>query len=95
MVGLRLAKNRVSDMAFLRALIFSLVLAGCLAGPAYAGKNDPNPLKLDEDQRRKDDVAIDKQYKSTIERTNRNPVEIRATDPWQNMRGTDDSKAKR
>jgi hypothetical protein len=95
MLGFALAKNPVAVMAIMRSLIVGAVIAGCLAGPAYAQKDKPNPLKIDEDLRRKDDEAIDKQYKSTLERTRKDTIETRATDPWSNMRGSDDSKTKR
>ena len=80
-------------MAVLRALIVGAVLAGCLAGPAYAQKE--NPLKIDEDLRRKDGEAIDREYKSTLQRTRKDAAETRPTDPWQNMRGAEDPKTKR
>ena len=80
-------------MAVLRALIVSAVLAGCLAGPAYAQKE--NPLKIDEDLKRKDSEAIDREYKSTLQRTHKDATETRPTDPWQNMRGAEDPKTKR
>jgi len=48
-------------------------------------------MQIDEDNRKKDAETIDKQYKSTLQKTNREAVETRS-DPWQNMRGTDDAK---
>jgi hypothetical protein len=97
MVALHLAENRVAVMANLRTLIVGAVMTGCLAGPVYAQqqKEDPNPLRREEIQRRKDDEAIDKQYKSTLQRTRKDTTETRSSDPWQNMRGGDDSKTKR
>lgn len=84
-------------MAVLRALIVGALMAGCLAGSVYAqGKKEaPNPLKVEEDQRRKDGEAIDRDYKSTLQRTRRDATETRAADPWQSMRGSEDSKTKR
>ena len=83
-------------MAVMRSLIVGAVMAASLAGPVYAQqKAEPTPLQLEEEQKNKDAERIDRQYKSTLEKTNRNPVETRAADPWQNMRGTADSKAKR
>jgi hypothetical protein len=55
-------------MAVLRALIVGAVVVGCLAGPVY-GQEKQDPRKIEADQRRKDDEAIDKQYKSTLQRT--------------------------
>jgi hypothetical protein len=82
-------------MAVLRALIAGALMAGCLAGPVNAQEKKDNPLKTEEDQRRKDGEEIDRQYKSTLQRTRKDATETRATDPWQSMRGTDDSKTKR
>jgi hypothetical protein len=93
MLACRLAKNRVAVMTSLRVLIVGAVLAAAMAGIANAQVKD-NPLKLDEIQRRKDDVAVDKQYKATLERTRKEAPETRS-DPWQNMRGGDDSNNKR
>jgi hypothetical protein len=83
-------------MTLMRALILGAAVAGCLIHPVYAedAPKDPNDLKEVEAQRRKDDEAIDKQYKATLKRTHRDAVETR-TDPWTNMRGPDDSKTKR
>ena len=69
------------------------MLVGCLAGPAYAQKG--NPLKIDEDQRRKDDEEIDRQYKSTLQKTRKDAAETRPVDPWQNIRGAEEPKTKR
>ena len=68
-------------------------MVGCLAGPAYAQK--VNPLKVEEDLRRKEGEAIDQQYKATLQRTRKDTTETRTIDPWQSTRGTDDSKTKR
>jgi hypothetical protein len=81
-------------MAVLRALIAGALMAGCIAGPVNA-QGGPNPLKIEKDERRKDGEEIDRQYKSTLQRTRKDATETRATDPWQSMRGTDDSKTKR
>lgn len=79
-------------MTVLRALILGAAVAGYLVHPARAEVQ--NPLKADEEMRRKDDDAVDKQYKSTLKRTNKETTATR-TDPWLNMRGADDSKTKR
>jgi hypothetical protein len=97
MVALHLARKPGGVMAVLRALVFGAVMAGCLASSVYAQdkKEDPNPLKADEEQRRKDGEAIDKQYKATLQRTRKDATETHASDPWSNMRGGDDAKTKR
>ena len=51
-------------------------------------------MQIDDDNKRKDAESIDKQYKSTLQKTNRDVVETRS-DPWSNMRGADDPKTKR
>jgi hypothetical protein len=87
----------VAVVTILRALIVGAVMAGCLAGPVYAQqKKAPGIPKASEDrQKEKDAEAVDKQYKATLERTRKNPVPASAADPWQNLRGGDDSKTKR
>ena len=54
-------------------------------------------MQMEQEQKKKDAEAIDKQYKATLDRIKRNETqtEIRANDPWSNMRGHDDSKPKR
>ena len=86
-------------MAVMRSLIVGAAtagfLAGCLAGLAYAQKApEKTPMQMDDEIKRKDAEAVDLKYKSTLQKTNRDVVETR-TDPWQNMRGADESKAKR
>ena len=84
-------------MTFARSLIAGAILAGCFAGPVYAQSKDKEPLELEAEARKKDADAVDKQYKATLQRTNRGKAatETRASDPWSNMRGADDSKTKR
>lgn len=86
-------------MAIIRSLVVGAVMAAALAGPVLAQQKEPskNPLLIEEEQKRKDDAAVDRQYKATLERVKKNgaPAETRSADPWQNMRNADDSKAKR
>jgi hypothetical protein len=83
-------------MAVLRALIVGAVMAAIVAGPVSAqGKPKETPMQQEEIQKKKDAEAIDQQYKSTLQKTNRNAVETAPNDPWSNMRGGDDSKTKR
>jgi hypothetical protein len=73
-------------------------LLGFLAGPVYAQQpdmKDKDPMILDQEQKKKDAEEVDRRYKSTLDRTNRNTPENRPADPWSNMRGSDDSKTKR
>lgn len=76
--------------------IVALVLLAVIAGPAFAQQKKPsdNPLVEIEQQRKKDAEAVDKKYKATLKNTDQAAAPVRI-DPWQNMRGTADSKAKR
>jgi hypothetical protein len=82
-------------MTIMRSFIAGAVIAACLSGAAVAEQN--LPMQQLQDQKKKDAEAIDRQYKSTLERVKKNAptTETRAADPWQNMRGADDSKTKR
>lgn len=86
-------------MALVKSFIVGTVIAVGLAGPSLAQQKEApkNPLLVEEEAKRKDDAAIDQQYRATLERIKRNgtPTETKTNDPWQNMRSADDSKAKR
>jgi len=83
-------------MRVLRALFLGTAMAASLASAAYAAEEEeePNGLKKELMERRKDDAAIDKQYKATLQRTRKDAV-VAPSDPWANIRGADDSKTKR
>ena len=79
-------------------LIACALIAESLIGPVYAQEKDQskkNPLMVEQELRQKDSAAIDQQYKATLQRTRKNTPEAGPTDPWQSMRGADDSKTKR
>ena len=86
-------------MAVLRVLIAGALMAGSLINPVYAQQKEDqskkNPLMVEQELRQKEGVAIDQQYKATLQRTRKNTPEAGPTDPWQSMRGADDSKTKR
>lgn len=87
--------DRLSVMTLSRALIVGMLLAAGLAVPANAQHRTPNIPRAPEDlDKARDAVAIDKQYKQTIERTKKEAAAPPA-DPWQNLRASDDAKAKR
>jgi hypothetical protein len=83
-------------MRVLRALFLGAALAISLIGGVYAAEeeDEPNGLKKELMERRKDDAAIDRQYKATLQRTRKDSAAT-PSDPWANMRGADDSKTKR
>jgi len=91
-VTFHVAKNRVLAM---KRLIAATVALAALTGPVFAqASNEDDPIIMDQKQKKKDAEAIDKQYKSTLDKTRQETTAPRA-DPWSNMRGADDSKAKR
>jgi hypothetical protein len=84
----------------MRTIIAGAVLTGCLTGSVYAQKAQApqeTPMQLEEKQKQKDAETIDRQYKSTLQRTRGggSTVATPADDPWSNMRGANDSKPKR
>ena len=78
--------------------IVALVLLAVIAGPAFAEEKpdpkDPNPLHVLELQRRKEAAAVEKKYEETLKKSDKTAAPARV-DPWQNMRGAEDAKAKR
>jgi ribulose kinase len=82
-------------MRVLRALFLGAAISASLAGGVYAEEEEEkNDLKKELMERRKDDAAIDRQYKATLQRTRKDSAAA-PSDPWANMRGADDSKTKR
>ena len=79
----------------MRAIILGAVAVAYLAGPVYAqGDKDKNPLAVEEQQKKKEAEAVEKEYNATRKYRDQAPTPMR-NDPWQNMRGADDSKTKR
>jgi hypothetical protein len=81
-----------------RLVTVSAVLAAfaMLAGPAYAQRSkEKTPLQIEDQQRKEEQERIEKQYNAALKKTSKTDEAPAATDPWANMRGTDDSKIKR
>jgi hypothetical protein len=81
----------------MKRLTLSAILLAMLAGQAYAQQpsmEDKDPIILEQERKKKDAIDVDKQYKSTLEKTNQGIAPVR-NDPWSSMRGADDSKTKR
>ncbi len=81
----------------MKRLGIGAILLAMLAGPAFAQQqsaDDKDPAALEREDKQKEAEAIDKRYKSTLDKTRQNATTNRA-DPWSNMRGADDSKTKR
>lgn len=81
----------------MKRLGIGAILLAMLAGPAFAqqqSKDNKDPMVLDQEQKLKEREEIDKRYKSTLEKTRQETTTTRA-DPWSNMRGANEPKAKR
>ena len=79
----------------MKRLGIGAILLAMLAGPAFAQQaKEKSPMALEEEQRQRDRVEVDKRYKATMEKTQQNTTTTRV-DPWSNIRGADDSKTKR
>jgi flagellar biosynthesis/type III secretory pathway M-ring protein FliF/YscJ len=75
--------------------IVALVLLAVIAGPAFAQKKPTeSPLAVEEQQKKKEAEAVEKEYNATRKYRDQAATPTRV-DPWQNMRGADDSKTKR
>jgi hypothetical protein len=81
-----------------KLIVVSAALAAfaTLAGPAHAQKaKEKTPLQIEDQQKKEEQERIEKQYNATLKKTSRTNEAAVAIDPWANMRGTDDTKAKR
>lgn len=88
------AKNKwVAAMA---RYIVAIVLLAFIAGPALAQqkKGPVNPLTEEYARKKKDAEEVEKEYNAARKNVDQAVTPTRV-DPWQNMRGADDSKTKR
>ena len=81
----------------MKAIIVSAVIAGALAGPAFAqgkrGAPPPDtPAARQERQKQRDADTVDRQYQSTVKKTQADTTGVQVNDPWQNMRGAAETK---
>ena len=84
-------------------MIIHAAIAAILIGSAAAvyaqGKGakgpDATPMQLDEQAKQRDRDNIDRQYRSTLQKTGGATTAARPEDPWANMRGSEDVKPKR
>ena len=77
--------------------IVAVVLLAIIAGPVLAQQKSPadkNPLVEEYARKKKEAEEVEKQYNATRKDSDQAATPTRV-DPWQNMRGADDSKAKR
>jgi hypothetical protein len=77
--------------------IIAIVLLAFIAGPVFAQggqRGGNNPLAAEDARKKKDAVEVEKQYNAARQKADTAEAPTRV-DPWQNMRGADDSKTKR
>jgi flagellar biosynthesis/type III secretory pathway M-ring protein FliF/YscJ len=93
MIAYPAANKWVAAMA---RFIVAIVLLAVIAGPVFAQRAKPgdNPLAAVDQQKKKDAAKVDQQYNAIMKNTDKTAAPVR-TDPWQDMRGADDSKTKR
>ncbi len=80
----------------MKRLVIIAVALVAMTGPVYAQAKQVGKTELqnDEIQKKAEQERIDKQYRATLQRTDKQ-TEAVVLDPWRNMRGTDDTKTKR
>ncbi len=77
-----------------RIIAATVVLVSLTGGVFAQASNDDDPIIMEQKQKKLDAEAIDKRYKSTLDKTRQGTTATRV-DPWSNIRGADDSKTKR
>ena len=81
---------------FIAGAIAAAVLAWPVL-PVHAQSDDDGPTyqpKPAEIEKKRNAARLDQQYHDALERSSK-PAEAVSTDPWQNMRGAGDAKAKK
>lgn len=77
-----------------RIIAATVVLASLTGGVFAQASKDDDPIIMEQKQKKLDAEAVDKKYRSTLDKTRQDTPTTRA-DPWSNMRGANDSKTKR
>ena len=80
----------------MKRIIAATVVLASLTGPGFAQQQqkDDDPAVMEQKQKKLEAESVDKRYKSTLDKTRQDTTATRV-DPWSNIRGADDSKAKR
>lgn len=77
------------------AATVGLAFLTVLTGVAFAQElKEDDPIIIEQKEKRKEAEDTDKRYKATLQKT-RKDTPAERIDPWSNMRGADDSKARR
>jgi len=76
--------------------IIAIVLLAFIAGPVFAQgrRGSDNPLAAEDARKKKEAAEVEKQYNAARQKVDAAETPTRV-DPWQNMRGGDDSNTKR
>jgi hypothetical protein len=78
-------------------MIAGAIVAALLAWPLHAQSKDDGPTyqpKPEEIEKKRSAATLDQQYKRALEQGAPLAEPVK-TDPWQNLRGTGDAKAKK
>ncbi len=78
----------------MRRLMIGLALLASSAAPSFAQQKPYNALSADEKVERAAADAVDRQYKTTLDKTSKAEGQVRV-DPWSNMRSPAEPKTKR
>ena len=79
----------------MKRLIIATALLAVVAAPAFAqGRKPASEMTGEEKANARANEAVDKQYRSTLERTRKDATEV-PMDPWANMRGTPEQPKKK
>ena len=75
----------------MRRGMFGILLLGLLTAPVHAQQRGPAPPTPEELEKKREAEAVDRQYKSTLQRMKQDTTTVRS-DPWANMRGPSEGK---
>jgi|HubBroStandDraft_6_1064221.scaffolds.fasta_scaffold329647_3 hypothetical protein len=78
----------------MKRLIAAMIATAALTGPVYA-QAAKSPLQEEYAQKKAERERNAKQYEAAMKRDKTQAATPVVTDPWQNMRGTDETKTKR
>jgi len=81
----------------MRTFAVAAVTTAILMGTAQAQQNSTDPLQLQYEQQRKEQMRVEQEYNATMKRTQRGTADPNAKkDPWATVRTTDEpAKTKR
>lgn len=76
----------------MRRATIGVVLLAVLTTPVYAQKGGPRQDTPEEIQKKKENEALDQQYRSALKRMKQDDATPVRNDPWANMRAPTDGK---